>query len=423
VSSDRASADRDAPTGDRPPLDANAGASRADSAGRRRYRRRPAGASGRGAHNRGLLRLKLHPPPPRVAVLGAAAFAVACALLVVLAGRAVRAAMLVGLLSLFLAYLVAPVSRHLRRVAHRRGRILSPASALALVYGAVGAGLLLVRLSIGERLLAQVHRFTDSVPGHVDEALRRTSSLARWQEWFGLSGVSTTTLGGLALSLSDWVRLHVADILLDALDYRWVLPWLGLVPVLSFLLLTNFGMFRRSTLRVLPAGHLRWRGSEFLAQVNSVLAGYTRAQVLSSLIVGTIMSVGLAILKVPYALLVGVAAGFLEFLPLVGPVAAALLAAGLVRGGRLVAVIVFIALVRIVQDTVIYPRLMGRRMHLPAPAVLLAIWLGAALGGILGVLLALPIVGVGAVAVRQWRDYRAVEALVRAHREDAPPRE
>jgi predicted PurR-regulated permease PerM len=350
-----------------------------------------------------------------VTLVLAAGLAVGAALLVTLAGRTVKAALAIALLSLFFAYLVAPAARHLRRAAHRRRRPMSPGAALVAVYALLAGAFLLARLLIGDRLTMQVVRFSASVPSHVDEALRRTSSLARWQEWFGLTGDATTTLGGIALWLSDWVRLHVAEILADALDYRWVLPWLALVPVLSFLLLVEFGAFRRSTLRILPPGHLRWRGSEFLAQVNSVLAGYMRAQVLSSLIVGFVMATGLALLQVPYALLVGTAAGVAEFVPLVGPVAAALLAAGLVRGARLVVVLVFFVVVRVVQDTVVYPRLMGRRMHLPAPAVLLAVWLGATLGGILGVLAALPAVGVAAVAVRQWRDYRAVERLVRAH--------
>jgi predicted PurR-regulated permease PerM len=133
------------------------------------------------------------------------------------------------------------------------------------------------------------------------------------------------------------------------------------------------------------------------------------------MIVGVIAAAGLAVIKVPYALLIGLAAGVLELIPVIGPIAAGLLAAGLVRGGQLVAVVVFLVAVRVFQDTMIYPRLMGRRVHLPALAVLLAVWIGATMGGILGVLVAVPVVSVGAVAVRQWRDYRQIERLVRDH--------
>jgi predicted PurR-regulated permease PerM len=273
----------------------------------------------------------------------------------------------------------------------------------------------LVRLAIGQRLLTQIDRFTSSVPEQVNLAIELTGSLRRWQEWLGWSAESRSELEDLALALSDWVRLHVADILQEAVDYGWMVPWLTLAPILSFLLLTQFATFRRSTLRVLPRGHLRWRGGEFLQEVNSVLAGYVRAQLLSCLIVAVMLSAGLATLRVPYALLIGVAGGALEFVPLIGPVATALLTVGLVRGPRLLVVLIFLVAVRVVQDTVVYPRLIGRRVHLPAVAVLLAVWLGAVSTGILGVLLAVPVVAVGAVAFRHWRDYRDIERLVRAH--------
>jgi predicted PurR-regulated permease PerM len=263
--------------------------------------------------------------------------------------------------------------------------------------------------------LAQIDRFTSSVPEQVNLAIELTGSLRRWQEWLGWSADSRSELEDLALALSDWVRLHVADILQEAVDYGWMVPWLALAPILSFVLLTQFATFRRSTLRVLPRGHLRWRGGEFLQEVNSVLAGYVRAQLLSCLIVAVVLSAGLAILRVPYALLIGVAGGALEFVPLIGPVATALLTVGVVRGPRLLAVLVFLVAVRVLQDTVVYPRLIGRRVHLPAVAVLLAVWVGAVSTGILGVLLAVPVVAVGAVAFRHWRDYRDIERLVRAH--------
>jgi predicted PurR-regulated permease PerM len=154
---------------------------------------------------------------------------------------------------------------------------------------------------------------------------------------------------------------------------------------------------------------------EFVGQVNTVLAGYMRAQILSCLVMGLVTSLGFAVLGVPYALVVGMAAGLLEFVPLIGPLATAFLVVGMVRGARLLAVLAFLLAVRVLQDTTIYPRLMGRRIHLPAPAVLVAVWTGASVGGILGVLLAVPLVGVGAVAARHWRDYRAIERLVREH--------
>jgi predicted PurR-regulated permease PerM len=105
----------------------------------------------------------------------------------------------------------------------------------------------------------------------------------------------------------------------------------------------------------------------------------------------------------------------LEFFPIIGPLATALIAASLVSGIRLILLLVFLVALRIVQDYVIYPRLIGRRMHLSALAVILAVIVGAQLGGLVGVFCAVPTVGVLSVAWRQYREYREVERLVRQH--------
>lgn len=351
---------------------------------------------------------------PRTALWVAAGLAVASALLVVLAGRTGKMALLVLQLSFLFAYMVGPAARRLRLAALERHHHLSPTAALAGVYAALAVISLAVWGTLGTAFKQESARFVDNVPVQVTAAINQTSTLARWHDFLGLPPIpATSTLGAFTLSLSDWLRGHVATALLEAVEYRWVLPWLTLVPAIAFLLMTQFPVFRRSTLRGLPQGHARWRGNELLTQVNGVLAGYARAQVFSCLIVGAIAAAGLALIRVPYPLLVGLAAGLFEFVPVVGPIAAALLVVGLVRGTHLVVALAFLLGLRLLQDLVIYPRLMGRHTHLHPALVLLSVWIGAVLGGIVGVLAAVPVAGVLAVAIRQWRDYRALEELVR----------
>jgi predicted PurR-regulated permease PerM len=65
-----------------------------------------------------------------------------------------------------------------------------------------------------------------------------------------------------------------------------------------------------------------------------------------------------------------------------------------------------------VQDYLTYPRLISRALHLHPLGVILALWFGAALGGVGGVCLAIPIVGMLQVANRHLREYRDIERLV-----------
>jgi predicted PurR-regulated permease PerM len=192
---------------------------------------------------------------------------------------------------------------------------------------------------------------------------------------------------------------------------RHLAPWLSVVPAAAFLLLTRWTRFRRSTTRVLPTPHLQWRGNELLRNLNGLLAAYTRAQMLSALIVVAICWPGFAVLGVSYPGTVAISAGLLEMVPLAGPIAAAVVATAM-ASGDVVPVLVFLAAFRLLQDYVIYPRLISRALHLHPLAVVVALWAGAAIGGVIGVCLAIPIVGAMQVTYRHWREYHEIENLV-----------
>jgi predicted PurR-regulated permease PerM len=158
---------------------------------------------------------------------------------------------------------------------------------------------------------------------------------------------------------------------------------------------------------------MQWRAEEYLRDVNSALAGYIRAQSAAAVIVGLLCVAGFVVIGLPAAISTGVAAGILELVPAIGPLTALLIASAQ-AGDRLIAVIVFLGALRIVQDYVIYPRLIRQGMHLSTPAVILTIWAGAALAGAAGVILAIPVAGLISVSLRHWREFRDIERLVRS---------
>ncbi len=68
----------------------------------------------------------------------------------------------------------------------------------------------------------------------------------------------------------------------------------------------------------MPRGRLRWQVDDLLRDVNRVLASYVRAQLLACLLVGVVCTIGFIVIDVPYALVLGLLSGLLEFIPLVG---------------------------------------------------------------------------------------------------------
>jgi predicted PurR-regulated permease PerM len=328
--------------------------------------------------------------------------------------RAIQGGSVLVLLSLFFSYLLAPVVGWVsRRVRFgRRGRPLPRAGALAVLYG-----MLFIPAGIAWHFSAD--RITEWVQvtaptsieqlfsGHDFEAIDRLIVSAP------LPASARPVLERRVDGAIDYIEGEVRNTLTALIDAAEYAAWLAVAPIVAFLLLTGAPGFRRSTLRVLPRGHLQWRGEEYLRDVNSALAGYVRAQSVAGIIVGIVCVCGFALLGIPSAVSMGVAAGILELVPAIGPLTVLLMAITQ-AGDRILAVIAFLGALRVVQDYVIYPRLIRHGMHLSTPAVILTIWCGAALAGAAGVILAIPVAGFLSVSLRHWREYRDIERLVRA---------
>jgi predicted PurR-regulated permease PerM len=318
------------------------------------------------------------------------------------------------LLSMFFAYLLAPavaiVSSRVRL--RRRGRPLSRSAAIILLYlilfipGAVAWHSSSDRIEQWVRVTAPEavdHLFSGGDFETINRLIAEAPVPSRAR--FVLKRRVDGAIG--------YIQREARTTLTTLIDAAQYAAWLAVAPLLAFLLLTGAPTFWRSTLRVLPHGHLRWRGEEYLQDVNSALAGYVRAQTTAGVIVGVMCVSGFALLGVPSAVSMGVAAGILELVPGIGPLTALLIAITQ-AGDRMLPVIVFLGTLRIVQDYVIYPRLVRHGMHLSTPAVILTIWIGAALAGAAGVILAIPVAGFLSVSLRHWREYRDIERLVRS---------
>jgi predicted PurR-regulated permease PerM len=327
------------------------------------------------------------------------------------------AIILLIILSIFFAYLVAPLVEVLRRplkIGQRRV-LLPPAIAIGLAYLLIFAGILAVFYFIVPQLVKQYPQFAEQAQNY---ARTISSKTQQFNEYLTQRKMPATMVD----ALNRWVPTALDEIgagasLVVTLLASWAIyiPWLVLIPILSFFLLKDAKSFRRSALLMLPRGRWRWRGDEFFQDVNSTLAAYTRAQLTASLFIGAVCAGGFAVLGLPSPLVLGLLAGMFEFVPILGPVLIAILA-GLIaifQWGFTSALLVlaFLAVLRIVQDYFIYPRLIGHGIHLHTLAIILAILCGEKLAGVVGVFLAIPVVAVVTVSYRHWMEHRGSEGL------------
>ena len=313
-------------------------------------------------------------------------------------------------LAIFFAYLIAPLVEFVRRPFKigDRERLMPRALAIGVVYlvifGSIGLTIYLLLPQIGE----QIAGLGKQVPVYSKSISDRAQSLERFYQRIppGARETVKQTVSNGFNSVSEYVQSSVAGAVPVIIAH---LPWLVLIPILAFFLLKDADSFRQSALQMLPRGRLRWRGDELFQDVNSTLAAYIRAQLIACFIIGVICTVGFLVLGVPYALVTGLVAGLFEFIPLAGPLAVAVIAITLASfhsPGTAVGVLIFLAVLRIAQDYVIYPRIIGSGIHLHPLAVILAILAGAELAGVTGIFLAIPLMAIISVTYRHWMEHR-----------------
>jgi predicted PurR-regulated permease PerM len=138
---------------------------------------------------------------------------------------------------------------------------------------------------------------------------------------------------------------------------------------------------------------------DLMADVNLLLAHYMRALVLLALSAFTAYSIFFAIIGVPFGILLAALAFLLEFIPMVGPLAASviiLLVAG-VSGAPVLATLIFLGAYRLLQDYVISPHLMGHGAQLHPLLVLFGVFAGAEVAGIAGTFLSVPVLALARI--------------------------
>jgi predicted PurR-regulated permease PerM len=363
------------------------------------------------------------PPPDRTVALnlGAAAlFILLVAIALIFDWVALKGVFVIGFLSVGLAYLVLPFVQVIRREsAVRFGRRPSRVLAVLIIYGLAAVIVAPIWAIWGNKIVSQVPDVAREVPRHVARFVSQIRESEQWHRQFAVERETRELLESTTHSVSERLQAEVALVGAEVVRARLVVPWLAMVPLIALLLVAQWPTFHRSAARAVPTPHLKWRTDQFLKHVNMVLAAYTRAQALSALIVGIICGVGFALMKLPNAAMFGIVAGLLEAVPIAGPLAVAISATAVASPSQVLLVLAFLGALRVLQDYVIYPRLIRRAMHLHPIAVVVAIWIGATLGGIVGVCLAVPSVGVLQVTYRHYREYREIERLVRdyeAHR-------
>lgn len=300
-------------------------------------------------------------------------------------GRVIHIVVVV-LLAIVLAFVLAPSLRFLERFLPRM-------LAAILIYSAVIGLFILFAVLVGPMVVTQAEALIERLPGY----LNQLSSFAKLQG-FDLAG----SLRGYAasfLSSALTVLTTVAGAVVDV----------ALVLILGFWFLVDGRRIPDLMIRLSP-GDQRDKVRFVFDAVGQVLGAYIRGQLTTAAIIGFSAGVGSALLGVHYALLIGILAFFAELVPMVGPYLGSIPAIfiSLFQPFPLVIeVIAFFVAMQMFENNILAPRITGGAVGLHPGVALLAIVVGADIGGIVGALFAVPVAGIISVLVdavyKGWR--------------------
>jgi predicted PurR-regulated permease PerM len=318
-------------------------------------------------------------------------------------------------LSVFFAYLIDPLVKLIRRPFKVRNlekimpRSLAIVIAYLFVFSIVGVAI----ANIAPRVVEQAKEFGTNVPGYAQALRTRFNEIDRGIDRLRIPEEVQAEINKKATDMGSSITTSLGGFLLASVTY---IPWLLLVPILAFFFLKDVNLFRLAILRMFPAGRWRYRAEVVMADVNSTLAAYVRAQLISCIIIGIICTAGFYLIGLKYALLLGILAGIFEFVPLLGPLAIALIVTTTAAAGdnpwKALYVAIFLIVLRIIHDYYTYPRIVRGGIHMHPLAIILSVLAGEQVAGIPGVFLSIPIVAVATVFYRHILEHQGRRGFV-----------
>lgn len=317
-------------------------------------------------------------------------------------------------ISAVLAYFGDPLVDRLEKVSVWRwkvGRTLAVVIVFVLMLSLLTVVLLIIVPMVVEQFRLLILRFPE------------------WIEWF-----SSTALPWLAAKVglelenfdparfSDMLKEHWTEISTAAfrladfisrggMAVAAILTNLVLIPVVTFYLLRDWDLLIRGIHDLLPR-NMEDEISRMAGEVDTVLGAFFRGQLMVMLALGLIYTLGLSVVGIEFAVLIGMGAGLLSIVPYLGSIVGVLVAAGAAifqfhDAFHLLMVLLVFGFGQAAEGMFLTPKLVGNEIGLHPVAVIFAVLAGGQLFGFLGILVALPVAAALNVLVRHMhRKYR-----------------
>jgi predicted PurR-regulated permease PerM len=303
-------------------------------------------------------------------VVTAGAAAVALGIAIVVIDWQLARPLAVLILGITVAAALAPVVAFLERRLPRFLAVLLVYVCLALIVAVIAWIAIPPLVSQAASAIVDLPVFIGSVQQWLNQQLHlNTGSLTQQ-----LGGISTQLL---ALPAS------IADTLLDLVAIIFIsIYWLLLESQMQRFLLSLF-----------PPG-TREQVAKLLHDMGDAMGGYLRGTAINGVILGFLMGIGLRLIGIQFALILGMLTALLEILPIIGPVIAGAIMVGVAltqSPTQALIVLVFVTALQQLETHILVPNIMHQQTYISPLLAVVAVLAGVTLGGVLGAAIAVPV--------------------------------
>lgn len=317
------------------------------------------------------------------------------------------------LLGMVIAYILSPSVFRLERKGIKRN------VAVALVFIFIAILLALIIFLLLPILYLELGKIIAVLPGKVQALVEYVQNTKSFYSQAGLPSEVSRLIDQQLLKGQTFLLSRLEGVLENLPQMLTSAGLIILAPILAIYYLLDWPKISEGLLRFVP-GKKREGWGRILQEIDSILQGYIQGNIIDGIIVGILIGLGVRLIGMEYALLIGVICAVTNIIPYFGPFLGAVPSAALALSKSplmavKVALVIFI--VQQIDGNIINPKLMSRKVGLHPLWVVLALLAGGEFGGLLGMFLAIPAAAIIRILFREVYNY-LVAPDVRGQGED-----
>jgi predicted PurR-regulated permease PerM len=299
-------------------------------------------------------------------------------------------------IGLFLAYLLNPAVSYLEE--KKLGRLWAIITVYIILFSIVAIG--------GSKLLAifirELQSFAQDLPLMIENINKLLINIQSQYQNSTLPYYLRLAIDNALLLLENQMQEFIGQVVNGIINLITHSIGLAISPILAFYLLHDWYEIKGKVLLLLPSS---WRIElvSFFRDVDKVLGGIIRGQLIVACIIGIFVTIGLYFLHVKFALIIGILAALFDVIPYFGPIigaSPAVMLAILESPWLTIRVILLFFIIQQIEGNIIHPKIIGEKIGLHPLTVIFFVFVGGEVAGLVGMLLGVPFIAVGKVLVR-----------------------